>query len=74
MLPPYKLITGSDEDIEDFEHQIADALLAGYEFQGELITQPSGSSIHFFQAMTNEDTEEEFEEDEEDFEMEVDDD
>lgn len=48
----YKLITGTQAGIKQFEQQIAQAMDDGYYLEGALVTQTSPQGdIHLFQAM-----------------------
>lgn len=54
-MKPYLLIEGSNDNIDDFENKISEALEVGYVFESELISHmvqtTKGVSILFYQAM-----------------------
>ena len=70
-MKPYKLIQGSNDNIEAFEDAISSALEGGFEFASRLITKVITSSngtskVLFFQPMVFEEALEEIYEIEED--------
>jgi hypothetical protein len=64
-MKPYMIIEGSSQSIEGFEQKVANALELGYSLAGELIVQPAGTEMKFYQPVIIEEEIEEWDEDEE---------
>lgn len=67
-MKPYMIVEGSNQKMDAFEKKVTDALESGYTLAGELIAQPHGSEIKFYQPLIlseDEEWEEDEDEDEE---------
>lgn len=78
MTTPYKLITGSDKNVAEFEENVSAALLDGYDLANDLVVQirtlsNGETETLLFQSLISEEVYEEEEEDEEDEEDEEED-
>ncbi len=70
-MSPYKLITGSNKNIAEFEEQISKALQEGYDLANDLVVHPKNETeVLLFQALICDDALDTDEEDEEDEEYE----
>lgn len=73
-MSPYKLITGSSNNLEEFEKKVSELLMEGYEIQSDLVTAVAGTEVKLFQSMIFEEAielDEDYDEELEEFEEEL---
>jgi hypothetical protein len=58
-MKPFIIIKGSDQNLEDFEDNIADAIEQGYEVSSDLITHTTNNKLTLLQPMVLESTDDE---------------
>ena len=69
-MSPYRVITGSDKNVAEFEEKVSEALLNGYDLANDLVVQiktlaNGETETLLFQSLISEETYEEEEDDEE---------